>query len=332
MAHDTYKIDIFHPSDATGVAELFRTVYGDGYPVKLVYNPVELITAFNAKENIPVVARTAAGKIIGYCGIYRSAPNQNIYEAGQGLVNPEHRGSGVNSEILTYINEKFAVELGIDALFGEAVCNHIYMQKVCCNVGNIETGLEVDLMPAEAYAKEKSASGRVAVLPVFRIYKPKEQTVYIPAVYKDYLHYLYEGLHIPRVFAVSDENTKPEGKTEQNTQIFDFAKVARVAFSHAGADFEGLLNELEKDLLGRAMAVIQLWVKLDTPWIDNVVGSLRKSGYFFGGLLPGWLGEDAILMQKIVEKPNWEGVTLYSDRAKKILEMVHEDWEKVIKK
>jgi N-acetylglutamate synthase-like GNAT family acetyltransferase len=329
MAHDTFETDMFHPSDAEGVAELFRTVYGDGYPVKLVYNPEELTAAFSAKENIPVVARTATGKIIGYCGIYRSSPNPNLYEAGQGLVNPEYRGSGVNTEILVYIMDKLSIELGIHALFGEAVCNHVYMQKTCCNVGYIETGIEVDLMPAEAYAKEKSASGRVAAMPVFRIYKPEEQTVYLPAGYKDYLHYLYEGLDIPRFFAVSDENTKPEGKTEQNTQIFDFAGVARVAFSHAGADFEGVLNGLEKDLLGRSMSVIQFWLKLDAPWISNITGFLRKSGYFFGGLLPGWFGTDAILMQKIVEKPNWEGITLYSDRAKKILEMVRGDWEAI---
>ena len=328
MAHERFDIDIFHPSDATGVAELFRTVYGEGYPVKLVYNPSELTAAFNAKENIPVVARTAAGKIIGYCGIYRSAPNRNIYEAGQGLVNPEYRGSGVNTEILVYVIEKLAVELGIDALFGEAVCNHVYMQKTCCNVGYIETGIEVDLMPAEAYAKEKSASGRVAAMPVFRIYKPEEQTVYLPAVYKDHLHYLYEGLDAPRVFAISGENRKPEGKTAQTTQIFDFAQVARIAFSHIGADFEGALDDLEKNLLGHGIAVIQLWLKLDTPWISNITKLLRKGGYFFGGLLPGWFGADAILMQKIVEKPNWEGITLYSNRAKKILEMVRKDWEK----
>jgi N-acetylglutamate synthase-like GNAT family acetyltransferase len=328
MAHDSYKINILHPSDAVGVAELFRAVYGDGYPVKLVYNPAELIAAFNAKENIPVVARTNEGKIIGYCGVYRSAPNPDIYEAGQGLVNPEFRGSGVNTEILVYIIEKLAVELGIDALFGEAVCNHVYMQKTCCNVGYIETGIEVDLMPAEAYAKEKSASGRVAAMPVFRIYKPEKQTVYLPDSYKDYLHYLYGGFDIPRVFAASGENRTPEGKTAQNTQIFDFAQVARIAFSHIGVDFESVLDDLEKDLLGRSIAVIQLWLKLDEPWISNIVEFLQKSGYFFGGLLPGWFGTDAILMQKIFGKPNWEGITLYTDRAKKILEMVHEDWGK----
>jgi len=36
---------------------------------------------------------------------------------------------------------------------------------------------------------------------------------------------------------------------------------------------------------------------------------------------------DGLLMQKIIGKPNWEGIQLHSDRAKMILEIARKDWE-----
>ena len=72
--HDGIKISTFQPGDALGVARLFTAVYGDGYPVKLVYDPDALVAAFESGENIPVVARASDGEIVGYIALYRSAP------------------------------------------------------------------------------------------------------------------------------------------------------------------------------------------------------------------------------------------------------------------
>jgi len=35
----TYEFDLFRPEDAEGVSQLFRTVYGDGYPIKIGSSP-----------------------------------------------------------------------------------------------------------------------------------------------------------------------------------------------------------------------------------------------------------------------------------------------------
>jgi hypothetical protein len=157
-----FVIDTFRPEDAPGVARLFRTVYGEGYPVRLVYNPDQLINAFHALENIPVVARTSKGDLVAYEAIYRSCPNPQVYEAGQGLVLPSYRKNNIINSINQYVCEVMAPRIGIDSVFGEAVCNNVYMQKSWHVFANITTALEVDLMPAEACTKEGTASGRVA--------------------------------------------------------------------------------------------------------------------------------------------------------------------------
>ena len=79
------------------------------------------------------------------------------------------------------------------------------------------------------------------------------------------------------------------------------------------------------------MIVIQVWLNLAWPWINTAVLDLQTRGYFLGGLLPRWFDTDGMLMQKIIGRPNWEGIQLYFDRAKKLLEWVRTDWERTIR-
>jgi hypothetical protein len=322
----SYSIHIFRPEDGPGVAELFRTVYGDEYPVKLVYDPTALLAAFNAKENIPVIAKTENGEIIAHVALYRSAPNQALYEGGQGLVHPDFRGTGVVTALNQYGLDVVGPELGMEGVFGEAVCNHLYMQKSWGRFAKLETALEVDLMPAEAYAKERSASGRVSALLQFAVLEERPQTVYLPSIYERYLRNLYADVNKDQDFRTPDVNPGA-GKTEVKIQVFDFAKVARVTVDEAGSDFEEFFCRKEADLLEKGMIVIQVWLKLCGPFIGRLTEILRTRKYFFGGLLPRWFGTDGLLMQKVVGRPNWEGIHLHSDNAKAILDMVRGDWQ-----
>jgi hypothetical protein len=328
-AGQAFVIDTFQPEDAEGVTRLFNAVYGDGYPVKLVYNPQELITAFKAGENVPVVARTSKGDVVGYVALYRSAPNPQLYEGGQGLVLPAYRSAGIGLAVTRHASEVLIPQMGIEVILGEAVCNHVYMQKSVAVLGHIPMALEVDLMPAEAYSKEKSASGRVAALAGFRVYRRKPHTVYVPQIYQEPLDYLYSGFDDPRTFAVSGETIPAGPGTDLAVQVFDFAKVARVTVLAAGQDFDHRLRSEEEKLQEKGIIVMQVWLNLSCPWVGQIAELLRQRGYFLGGVLPRWFDDDGLLMQKIKGRPNWEGIQLYLDRAKKILEFVRGDWEKI---
>lgn len=86
MSEHNYEIDLFKPDDAPGVTQLFREVYGDRYPVKIVYNHEELVAAFEKSEYIPVIARTKDNRIVGFTFHYRPAPYKGLYELGQARV------------------------------------------------------------------------------------------------------------------------------------------------------------------------------------------------------------------------------------------------------
>jgi len=85
------------------------------------------------------------------------------------------------------------------------------------------------------------------------------------------------------------------------------------------------MNEAEK----RGIIVTQVFMPLTVPWTGAAVDILRKRGYFIGGALLGWFGDDGFLMQKHTGTPNFEGAHMYTKRAKKIKEFVYEDWKTV---
>lgn len=153
-----FYVDTFRPEDAEGIVRLFRSVYGEGYPIRLFYDREEIIAANRDGSYISIVARTHSGEVIGVSHLYRSAPYKRLYEVGVGLVMKDYRNSGASKATMSYLFNEFAPRNGnIEELFGEAVCNHVFMQKTIELFRSVETAIEVALMPSEAYTAEKSA-------------------------------------------------------------------------------------------------------------------------------------------------------------------------------
>jgi hypothetical protein len=326
----TWEVDLFRPEDAEGVARLFLQVYGQGYPIKTFIDPSLLIEENNALRTISIVARTPQGDIVGHNAIFNSAPFKGLYESGAGVVHPRYRGgAGIFAQMNAHGLDLGKNRFQIAGLFGESVCNHVFSQRMCAKLGAVNMAVELDLMPAAAYSREQSARGRVSSLLDFIHIQPQAQTVFIPRVYSEALDFIYGGL--------TDERTRrpattpiPAGfTTELETQIFDFAQVARLAVKQVGGDFEQALAGLERDLDARGVVIVQVWLNLAWPWVGEVVDRLRKRGYFLGGLLPRWFDADGLLMQKTKNRPCWEEMQVHFERAQKIVSFARKDWEEV---
>jgi hypothetical protein len=328
----SFEVDRFRPEDAEGVARLFRAVYGAGYPVRTFVEP-ELLTEENAAgRTISSVARTPKGDIVGHNALFNSAAHPGMYESGAGAVHADYRGGkGIFTRMVDHGLKVAAALPHVNAVFGEPVCNHVFSQKLTEKAGFVPRALEVDLMPAAAYEKEASASGRVAAFLAFRTFRPRPHVVYVPAAYRDILGFLYEGLDDERDFLPSDSLISPGHMSDIRPQIFDSARVARVAVHEAGDDFALKAEQLERQLQRRNIEVIQFWLNMACPEVGEAVDELHKQGFFLGGVLPRWFDSDGLLMQKILKKPDWEGIRLHGERAAKILELVKTDWQQVQK-
>jgi hypothetical protein len=321
----SFEVNLFRPEYAEGVTRLFRSVHGEDYPIKIFYDPVELIRANQEGDYYSIVARSEEGEIIGIHNLFRSAPSRAVYEWGVGLVLKEWRSKGVSGAIEQYMVESVIPELGMHTVFGEPVTIHLMMQKHSLEYGFFPTALEVGLMPGEAYSGEGVTSNRVSTLACFRVYRNIPQEIFLPRSYDETIRFMYGDFSSGRNFSESTESIPPDAVSNASMQLFDFAKVARITFYETGSDFGGRIAELESEAVEKGSVLIQVWLKLTEPWIGDVVKILQTGGFFIGGVLPQWFDDDGLLMQKLFFTPDFESIQLYSDRALRIRELVQAD-------
>lgn len=326
---EDFTIDVFRPEDAEGIVHLFLSVYGEHYPIRLFYDPAAITKANAEGAYYSIVARTASGRVIGVNHLYLSAPHPGLYESGVGLVLKEYRNTGANKRMLDFIYNDFVLaKPHIEEVFGEAVCNHPYMQKSIKAFGYIETALEVALMPAATYDKEKSALGRVATLAAFRCYRSKPHRIFLPGCYEEALRRIYGRLDDARQIDLSDARISVEAATKAEMTLFDFAGVSRTAVHEIGVDLQAAIADLERRAQAGNARVFQVWLNLTSPWVGEAVEILRTMGYFFGGALPRWFDGDGLLMQKLLCPPDFDDIVLETDFAKELLEVIRDDWKR----
>ncbi len=328
-AGQEWKVSRFIPEDAPGVVNLFRSVYGDGYPVRTYMDEKLLIEENAANRTISSVAKTLKGEIVGHNALFNSAPSPGTFESGAGMVHAAYRGGkGIFTQLAIHGLEIATAMASVQAVFGEPVCNHPFSQKMSVKMGWISRALEVDLLPAEAYEKEVSAAGRVAAFLDFKTFRAKPHTLYLPPMYGEDFRLFYENFDDERQFCLAETAIPAGTLTDMRPQIFGFAAVARVTIQEIGADFSTCLDTLEKNLRQKGILVTQLWLKLDCPWVGAATEILRERGYFIGGALPRWFDTDGFLMQKIDKRPDWEGIVTVAERGVQILERVRADWQR----
>jgi hypothetical protein len=143
----SWEIFRFEPKDAEGVACLFRTVYGEGYPIRTYVEPDLLIRENAAMRVISSVARTPRGDIVGHAAIYNSAPNPRVYESGATLIHPLYRlKMGLYLRLQSHGLQLAETLPEVDVVFGELVCNHTVTQKMAEKQRAVFTALEADLI------------------------------------------------------------------------------------------------------------------------------------------------------------------------------------------
>ncbi len=329
-ANKEWVVHAFRPEDAPGVTHLFRSVYGDNYPVRTYIDSSLLAKENAAGRVISSVAKIPSGAVVGHVSLFNSAPNPRIFESGAGVVHTRYRGGhGIFTRMFNHGIEAGKASPDVDLIFGEPVCNHPFTQKMLNRASMVSRAMEVNLMPAAAYAKEKSAEGRVSTFLGFLTLKPRPCRVFVPEGLADSFFLCYEGLDDQRTFAAA--GGKPESaKSLINTQVFDFAQVARVAVPDAGQDFETKILAEDQRLMCQGIRGIQVWINTGQAWAGQAVDLLRSLGYFFGGVLPQWFGTDGLLMQKILDEPDWDGTVLEGERNKAVAALVKREWEKTL--
>lgn len=321
-----FEILRMEPQDAWGVVRCFFAQFGEYYPFDVYYVPERLIEENRCGNLHSVVARAENGDIIGYGALHRSsAHSSRVYEIGQAVILPEYRSTFAAWSLQDFILYELAPGEDIDAIFQEAVTNHVITQRMALIADFSETGIEVGLMPVGTYRNERFPDDRVSTVLSFKCVRDEQRAVYVPGEYAQALDYILSGLDISRHVIASDSKAPAGITTELQTQFFDFAQVARLNVYRIGEDFPGVLAARERQAQDNAFQVVQVYVNLGDAWAGWAISVLREKGYFFGGFLPRWFDSDGMLMQKLVSLPNFDSIVLYFERAQSFLDFIRRD-------
>lgn len=317
------EVDSFKPTDVNGVVNLFRTSYGDSYPLKIFYDREGLIQATASGELYCVVGRTPKGHVVGLQSAYRSAPYDRLFEIGAGLVLREYRGAGLPDQMGRRLCDTVIPDSPVEELYGKSFCNRISTQETARDLGFTETAIELALMPGLSEAEE---SMRIAALLMFRSYAAPNETIFVPEIYEEEFRFMYLGHTTGRTFAPAEKGYPPGEASEIDLTVYEAAGVARITVDEVGGDFEQSLLERESEAKRDNPLVIQARLNLGSPWNAFAVERLRRNGYFLGGVLPRWFGGDGLLMQKVLCEPGFGGARLLTDRARRLLDYIEKDW------
>lgn len=317
-------------SDAQAVVDLYRTVYGDHFPIKEMYDPRHIVQQQEAGLMYRVVVVDSSEKLLAHHAMFRLEETYHgLYEAGQGMVLPEYRGKGFSNITQDYIGRDLASAVVVEEFWGESVTNHVMMQKAALYVGVKETGIEIEVMPAQSYIAEKSAPGRVGAVVCCLVIKEKPHTVFLPAPYAESLRRIYDNAKRERTFEAGTQ-ALPEGvKTRYADTFIASARVLRITLFEAGRDAEEVIAGLVKKYTMAGAVVLPVLLPLDKVWSGAVTEVLNRQGFFFSALIPRWFDADGLMLQRLVRPTNYDNMHIYSDFAKEILKFIIEDRARV---
>ena len=324
----SFSIDRFRREDAPGIAALFYAEYGSSYPIETYYVP-ERIIAENESGNIhSVVARTPTGAIIGHGALYRSSPQYpDLYEIGQYIILREYRTTFAAYKINRFIAEILTALTRPSGIFGEAVTHITATQKSSAQIGMKDVALEMELMPAAAYEKSQSASGRVSCLIQFRSFRDRPQEIFVPPRYREVVEYILADVAIERTVTPAAQAIPGNAETRFTSRFFGHAGVGRFNIAGLGGDFERIVTSLEREGREKKTLVFQFFLNMGEPGVGEAAAVLRGQGYSFGGCVPRWFDADGLLMQKVLAPPDFDAPRLHSAKARQLRDFVRSDWQ-----
>ncbi|MBB5016845.1 GNAT superfamily N-acetyltransferase [Chitinivorax tropicus] len=132
----------FVDTDADGVSQLFRTVYGDCYVYPDVYLP-SMIRRNNASHLWHSAVAEFGQQIVGHAVLWCDATAPDHAEFALNVVHPAARGHGIATQLAQYLCEH-ARQAGLSMLTIKEVSSHSQSQRLASKLGFQTTALMMD--------------------------------------------------------------------------------------------------------------------------------------------------------------------------------------------
>ena len=318
--------------NAKHVGTVFRSVYGNDFPIQYVYQPEAVAAEIAAERLTAVLAFDAAGQPAGYVSMFKNAPNFQLWEVGNMVVNPVYKQSRLSLLLANCCQNAELMNIaGSDGLYSEAVCHHYMTQVGSAKAGMADYALEIDQLAGSSFKEHCADTERISCVFNFIEYTKPSLPTYIPPVYETMVRTLLEPL-AHREILISAAALPQQGNLRKEEKYYEFAGTWKLAVWETGAKWREEVEALLQEAARRKVVSLQVAIDMALPHLGAAVEEMRKQGFFFGGVLPRWFGSDGLLMQVVLGGvPNFAGAKLYTQTARSLRQYCQADWEKVRK-
>jgi len=322
-----YTVRRLRPEDAAGVAACVRGVYGDSYPHSELYHPEQILRLNGTGELISAVALDAGGRVVGHYALERPGLGA-VAEEGEALVLPEHRHHHL-MEALRGLLEEQAHRLGLTGLFGQAVTNHVFTQKVWERFGLRVCGLSLGALPRSMENLGQRLPQRMSLLVGFKYLRPPAGVLlHAPAQHRAICARVYEQFRMPVEFR---EPVPAEGPGEVSVECLAGLQEAVIRVRRVGAETAAEVRRLRRSL-GEDPGVEAIFLELPlaqagTPALCRAV---EQDGFFFSGIGPCFdAGGDALRLQCLKAELDMGLLQLHCPFARELAAYVARERERV---
>lgn len=328
-----YTITAVNVTNAASVATVFRSVYGDAFPVQYVYHADQVMDEINAGRLAASLAFDNQGAVIGYVSFFKCAPNPKLWEGGNLVIVPgcgkDELGWGLMQH---YLQPGNLPGLQSDGIIGEAVCHHYFTQVGAVKLGFAECGLALDLLDGSSFSEHRPDTQRVACVVQFYELSDPQGPCYLPEQYLDFLQDICGRLR-PRTLLPGSLPLPRHEETVATEHWFEEAGTWRFSVTAIGEDWGRFLDQALATSRERKVVCLQIILSTALPCISEAVGQLQQRGFGIGGLYPRWFGADGVMLQQLFgNEPEYDGIKLYTDVARKMLRYIRSDCEALQKK
>jgi anti-sigma regulatory factor (Ser/Thr protein kinase)/N-acetylglutamate synthase-like GNAT family acetyltransferase len=319
--------------DAEDIAKLIYRSYSYSYPKEDLYFPRRIETAIRNKYKYGTIVRTVSGRPVGYFAVVKSTDSM-IGEVTEAVVSPSYRKRGLMKKMMLNLIEMSRQE-GLSGLFGMAITNHLFSQKVNAKYGFKSTALIISKSGKRRFmGMEKSYLDMISVvLDFLPLTSQWQKPPLFPEIYAPLLADIYGQFVDPKPSdATYPAYSSRTEKTDMYLSINYEVQSALITVKTYGATFVESCNRMLKSTEEIALTSIYIDLPMSDPYIDKAISWLKEQGFILSGLMPFFHQEqDYLRMQRVLKKINFSDIETFSDIAGQLKTVIQNEYTELQK-
>jgi GNAT superfamily N-acetyltransferase len=302
--HDGVEIRDLGVDDVGGLVECVRRCYGESYTEAEFYDPRKLRREVREGRLLAVGALDGA-RVVGHIGARIDLRGGVVAETVGGVVDPDHRGTGLTRRIGARLAERYR-DAGIAAAIHHATGAHDRTQRLIVAAGGVPTGVLLGHLAAGTEYRgidHGFADARIGVVVYVQAHDRLDALdVHVPSGYAERVRDVYGELDLDRRVTSGHEVDATPGSMAATVRHDERRGISWLRFGALAGDGSRPAAEVLSDAIPyREIAYAD--VPIADPRATGLIELLRDHGFFFGAVVPGGPTTETLRLQRIGGAP-----------------------------